>query len=73
MTHRIAVIGLGYVGLPLAHAFSEKYEVGGHCIGVDPAILISDNIKIKNAMNWQPKYDDLEVICQTTLEWEKKI
>ena len=26
---KIAVIGLGYVGLPLAHAFSEKYEVVG--------------------------------------------
>jgi len=26
---KIAVIGLGYVGLPLAHAFSEKYQVVG--------------------------------------------
>lgn len=26
---KICVIGLGYVGLPLAHAFSEKYEVVG--------------------------------------------
>ena len=26
---KIAVIGLGYVGLPLAHAFSENYEVVG--------------------------------------------
>jgi UDP-N-acetyl-D-galactosamine dehydrogenase len=26
---KIAVIGLGYVGLPLAHAFSKKYEVVG--------------------------------------------
>jgi len=26
---KIAVIGLGYVGLPLAHAFSEKYSVTG--------------------------------------------
>lgn len=39
----------------------------------DPAILISDNTKIKNAMNWEPKYDDLELICQTTLTWEKKL
>ncbi len=39
----------------------------------DPAILISDNTKIKNAMNWEPKYDDLEVICQTTLAWEKRL
>jgi UDP-N-acetyl-D-galactosamine dehydrogenase len=27
--NKICVIGLGYVGLPLAHAFSEKYEVVG--------------------------------------------
>ena len=29
MNTKIAIIGLGYVGLPLAHAFSEKYDVVG--------------------------------------------
>ncbi len=29
MHNNIAIIGLGYVGLPLAHAFAEKYEVVG--------------------------------------------
>jgi UDP-N-acetyl-D-galactosamine dehydrogenase len=29
MQVKIAIIGLGYVGLPLAHAFSEKYSVVG--------------------------------------------
>ena len=29
MSHKICIIGLGYVGLPLAHAFSSKYEVVG--------------------------------------------
>jgi len=29
MQNKIAIIGLGYVGLPLAHAFSEKYKVVG--------------------------------------------
>ena len=29
MNTKIAIIGLGYVGLPLAHAFCEKYEVIG--------------------------------------------
>ncbi|WP_457744446.1 nucleotide sugar dehydrogenase [Sulfurimonas sp.] len=29
MKKKISIIGLGYVGLPLAHAFSEKYEVVG--------------------------------------------
>jgi len=27
--NKICIIGLGYVGLPLAHAFSEKYDVVG--------------------------------------------
>jgi len=29
MNNKIAIIGLGYVGLPLAHAFSSKYDVVG--------------------------------------------
>ncbi len=39
----------------------------------DPAILISNNSKIRDVMKWIPKYDDLELICKTGLEWEKKI
>ena len=27
--YKIGIIGLGYVGLPLAHAFSEKFKVLG--------------------------------------------
>jgi len=52
MPHKIAVIGLGYVGLPLAHAFSEKYEVVGFDIaqwridelnsGVDRTLELSE-------------------------------
>ncbi|WP_404320045.1 nucleotide sugar dehydrogenase [Malaciobacter canalis] len=32
MNNKICIIGLGYVGLPLAHAFSSKYEVVGYDI-----------------------------------------
>jgi UDP-glucose 4-epimerase len=39
----------------------------------DPAMLISNCDKIKQKMNWIPKYDDLEFICKTAYEWEKKI
>ncbi|MDQ1326304.1 MAG: UDP-glucose 4-epimerase [Campylobacterota bacterium] len=39
----------------------------------DPAILIANNTKIKQVTSWRPQYDDLEVICKTTLEWEKKL
>jgi len=34
MKHKICIIGLGYVGLPLSHAFSEKYEVVGFDINI---------------------------------------
>lgn len=38
----------------------------------DPATLISDNSKARTSLNWTPKYDDLELICQTALAWEQK-
>ncbi len=39
----------------------------------DPAMLISDNSKIKKLMGWQPKYEDLSLICKSAYEWEKRI
>ena len=39
----------------------------------DPSTLISDNTKIKTKMNWVPRFNDLDLICKTALEWEKKI
>ncbi|MCA1933351.1 MAG: UDP-glucose 4-epimerase GalE [Calditerrivibrio sp.] len=39
----------------------------------DPAKLIANNRKIKRKMNWYPKYEDLEFICKTAYEWEKKL
>ncbi|NEW60518.1 UDP-glucose 4-epimerase GalE [Sulfurovum sp. bin170] len=37
----------------------------------DPALLISNNSKIKQKMNWTPKYNNLGLICQSAYEWEK--
>lgn len=48
-----------------------KVEVAPRRAG-DPAILIADNKKILQKTSWKPKYDDLEFICKTALEWEKK-
>ena len=39
----------------------------------DPAILISDNSKTKKVLHWEPKFDDIKLICQTALAWEKSI
>ena len=57
---KIAVIGLGYVGLPLAVAFSKKYSVTGYDInksrikdltnGTDSTLEVSNN-ELKSAKN----------------------
>jgi len=39
----------------------------------DPAMLISNNDKIKSVLSWRPKYEDLSLICKTALDWEKTI
>ena len=49
-----------------------KVDMGPRRAG-DPSELISNNTKIKTKMNWEPKHNDLELICKTALEWEKGI
>lgn len=39
----------------------------------DPALLVSDNTAARTALVWEPKYDDLGLICKTALAWEKKV
>jgi len=41
---KICIIGLGYVGLPLAHAFSAKYEVVGYDISSTRVAELKDGI-----------------------------
>ena len=58
--NKICVIGLGYVGLPLAHAFSSKYQVLIYRIdelssGYDRTLELSEiqvNEAIKNGMKF---------------------
>ena len=69
---KIAVIGLGYVGLPLAHAFSEKYEVVGFDIaqcridelnsGVDRTLELNEdqvNEALTNGMKFTNILDEI--------------
>lgn len=70
---KICVIGLGYVGLPLAHAFSEKYEVVGFDIsqwridelskGYDRTLELNETqVKeaIKNGMKFSLDINDIK-------------
>lgn len=38
----------------------------------DPSVLISDASKIRKKTSWKPKYDDLELICNSAYKWEKQ-
>lgn len=49
-----------------------KVEVAPRREG-DPSILVADNTKIKEKMGFKPRYDNLEFICKTALQWEKKL
>jgi len=70
--YKIAVIGLGYVGLPLAHAFSSKYKVVGFDIaqrridelrsGIDRTLELSEEqVKeaLSNGMEFTNKLEDI--------------
>lgn len=39
----------------------------------DPSTLIAKADQIKQTLNWQPQYDDLETIVGSALNWERKL
>ena len=39
----------------------------------DPPILIAKADKIRKILGWTPRYDDLDFIVKTSLQWEKKL
>ncbi|MEM7282104.1 MAG: NAD-dependent epimerase/dehydratase family protein, partial [Pseudomonadota bacterium] len=39
----------------------------------DPPELIAGANRVRDVLGWSPRYDDLEVIARTSLEWEKKL
>jgi UDP-N-acetyl-D-galactosamine dehydrogenase len=65
MKNRIAVIGLGYVGLPLAVEFSTKYEVLGFDINPDRINQLKDgNDKTQEVDSEALKNSSLKFTCE---------
>lgn len=73
MNKKICIIGLGYVGLPLAHAFSKKYQVVGFDInkprvaelstGYDRTLELTNeevSESIANGMIYTTNMDDIK-------------
>ena len=71
MRDKIAIIGLGYVGLPLAHAFASKYEVIGFDInqsrvdelniGHDRTLELNDTqlAEVKESLSFTSTIEDI--------------
>ncbi len=39
----------------------------------DPPQLIADNAAIRTLLDWRPRYDDLDFIVETAIEWERAL
>ena len=39
----------------------------------DPAELIADPARLNATLQWKPRYDDIDLIVQTALQWESKL
>ena len=65
------------IGYSVREIISEINKVSGNKITYhekerrkgDPAILIADNNKAKNILNWEPKYSTLNEIIETAYHW----
>ena len=78
MSHKITIIGLGYVGLPLARLFSTKYAVVGFDInekrisdlnaGKDDTLEVSDELLKSALVSANPKPGETGLFCSNKLE-----
>ncbi|WP_297982265.1 nucleotide sugar dehydrogenase [uncultured Chryseobacterium sp.] len=78
MSHKITIIGLGYVGLPLARLFSTKYPVVGFDInqkrieelksGKDDTLEISDELLKSSLVQTNPSYEEKGLYCTNNTE-----
>ncbi|MDO5655247.1 MAG: nucleotide sugar dehydrogenase [Flavobacteriaceae bacterium] len=78
MNKKIAVIGLGYVGLPLARLFAEKYPVVGFDInqqrveklnaGHDDTLEVSDELLQSVLRKDNPAKDEIGLFCTAQVE-----
>jgi UDP-glucose 4-epimerase len=39
----------------------------------DAETIVADSSKARRLLGWRPKYDNLEFICRTAYEWERKL
>ena len=78
MNHKITVVGLGYVGLPLARLFATKYPVVGFDInaarvqelksGKDATLEVEDHLLQSVLLKENPAKDKIGLFCSDQIE-----
>lgn len=78
MKHKISIIGLGYVGLPLARLFSTKYPVVGFDIninrvidlnnGKDSTLEVDDDLLQSALIVNNPNYQEKGLFCSSNID-----
>ena len=70
--------GIGYSVKEVLDKFNEisknkiKFKYGKRRSG-DSGMLVSDISKINKMINWTPKYNNLDYIIKTSIDWEEKL
>ena len=70
--------GIGYSVKDVLDSFNRiskikiNIEYGPRRKG-DPESLVSDVKKLKQMINWKPKYNNLDLIIRNSIDWEMKL
>jgi len=76
------ILNCGYGhGYSVREVIDAVTRIGGHPLTVlelprragDLPMLIACSDRLKEVLDWQPRYDDLDVIVRTALQWERKL
>ena len=81
-TKKSQIINCGYgKGYSVKEVIKKTKEIVKNDINVqigkrrkgDAEFLVSDTTKLKEIINWNPRFNDLSYIIKTAIEWEKKL
>ncbi len=73
-------VGYGY-GASVREVISAAERVSGKKIETedaprrpgDPPLLIADNAEIRTILDWSPRFDDIDYIVRTAIDWEEHL
>jgi UDP-glucose 4-epimerase len=76
----VANAGYGH-GYSVREVLSSVEKIAGTKLDVreeprragDPPSLVAKCDKVRELLKWQPRFDDIDTIVRTSLEWEKRL